>query len=194
MAWTKPRRRALQQKWFHSRLRRQGVIIEPQCHIARGSKVAPSTSFGRGTRINGPCIFKGSAAVTVGRYCAIGDGVRMISSNHETDRANLQVSLQRRLGFGHLQADQAISIGNNVWIGDAVIILAGVNVGDGAIVGAGSIVTRDVPPFAIAVGNPARVLRIRLPKETAEELQALAWWDWSEDEMRKRPELFATKH
>lgn len=190
--WTQIRRQALQRR-FHSRLRRSGVKIEPDCHIARGSRVASITSFGRGTRINGPCLFKGAAPITIGRYCAIGDGVRMVSSNHETDWANLQVSLQRRLGFGRLQDDRPIDIGHNVWIGDAVIVLAGVSIGDGAIVGAGAVVTRDIPPFAIAVGNPAKVLRNRLPEERIDELRSIAWWLWSEDEMRARPDLFAAK-
>jgi virginiamycin A acetyltransferase len=169
------------------------VNVEPGCHIARGSKVAPIASFGRGTRINGPSVFKGSERIAIGRYCAIGDGVRMISSNHETDWANLQVSLQRRLGFGRLQTDQPISVGNNVWIGDAAILLAGVSVGDGAIVGAGSVVTRDVPAFAIAVGNPAKVLRTRLPAEVVDRMRELSWWDWPEEEMRARPDLFAAR-
>lgn len=190
--WVELRRRLFQRR-FHADLQRRGVTIEPGCHIARGSRVAPITSFGEGTRVNGPGLFKGAAPITIGRYCAIGDGVRMVSSNHETDWANLQVSLQRRLGFGRLQHDQPIAVGHNVWIGDAVIILAGVSVGDGAIIGAGAVVTRDIPPFAIAVGNPAKVLRNRLSEDLIAEMQELAWWDWSEDEMRARPDLFGTR-
>jgi virginiamycin A acetyltransferase len=182
---------AVLQRIFHARLRRQGIEIEPACHIARGSLVTPGTSFGFGTAINGPGVFKGSAKIRIGRYCAVGEGVRMISSDHETNRANLQIRLQKRLGFGDLDVARGpIEVGNNVWIGDAAILLSGVRVGDGAVIAAGSVVTRDVPAFAIVAGSPARVIRMRFGEEEIARLSDLAWWSWSEDEMRESPELF----
>ncbi len=184
-------RAELSQRLFHTHLRRAGVEVEPRCHIAKGSSVSRLTSFGYGTRVNGPGVFKGSERIVLGRYCAVGDGVRMISSNHETDKANLQVSLQERLGFGWLETSRGpIAIGNNVWIGDAAILLSGVTVGDGAIVAAGAVVTRDVPPFAIVAGAPARLIRMRFGAEEVARLTDLAWWNWSEEKMRGHPELF----
>lgn len=187
------RRRAdtLLQRVFHARLRRQGIEIEPACHVARGSLVTPGTSFGYGTVIFGPGIFKGSARIAIGRYCAVGHGVRMISSDHRTDRANLQVRLQKRLGFGDLDVARGpIEVGNNVWIGDAAILLSGVRVGDGAVIAAGSVVRHDVPAFAIVAGSPARVVRMRFGEEDVARIAGLAWWDWSEEEMRDHEELF----
>ncbi|MGH3426277.1 MAG: CatB-related O-acetyltransferase [Mycobacteriales bacterium] len=179
------------QRLFQARLRRQGVEIEPACRIARGSQVSPSTSFGFGTVIYGPGIFKGSANIGMGRYCAVGDGVRMISSNHATDRANLQIRLQKRLGFGDLDTARGpIEVGNNVWIGDAAILLSGVTVGDGAVIAAGAVVTRDVPAFAVVAGSPARVTRMRFGDEEIARLSDLAWWNWSEEEMRENRDLF----
>jgi len=182
---------SLLQRIFHARLRRQGIAVEPACHIARGSVVAPGTSFGFGTVIFGPGVFKGSAKIKIGRYCAVGHGVRMISSDHRTDRANLQVRLQKRLGFGDLDVARGpIHVGSNVWIGDAAILLSGVTVGDGAVIAAGAVVTRDVPPFAMVAGSPARVIRMRFDEEEIARLSNLAWWEWSEERMREHERLF----
>ena len=77
-----------------------------------------------------------------------------------------------------------VDIGHDVWIGHGAVILPGRRVGTGAVVAAGAIVTKDVPPYAIVAGNPARVLRRRFPDNVAERLQALAWWDWSHEQLR----------
>lgn len=71
-----------------------------------------------------------------------------------------------------------IVIGNDVWIGYEAVILAGVTIGDGAIIGTRALVTRDVAPYTIVGGVPARELRLRFPKETIAELLTLKWWDW----------------
>jgi virginiamycin A acetyltransferase len=176
---------------FYARLRSRGAVVEAHCAIARGSLVSGRTSFGYGTNVSGPSIFKGSEEISVGRYCAIGEGVRMISSNHRTDLANMQYRLQRRLGFEESEASRGpIRIGNNVWIGDAAIVLDGISVGDGAVVAAGAVVTRDVPPFAIVAGSPARVIRMRFDEQQVARLSELAWWHWPEEEMRKHRNLF----
>lgn len=165
--------------------------LEPRCHIAHGSQVSRQTSFGLGTAVNGPGVFKGSEPISIGRYCAIGDGVRMISSNHRTDVANLQHRLQWRLGLAEGEESRGpIRVGHNVWIGDAAIILSGVTIGNGAAIGAGSIVTRDVPPYAIAAGCPAKVIRNRIADSAIEELEGMEWWNWSEKEMMSRIDLF----
>ncbi|HEY1855280.1 MAG TPA: CatB-related O-acetyltransferase [Solirubrobacterales bacterium] len=176
---------------FYARLRSRGVDLAPRCQIAVGSEVSGRTNFGFGTTVTGPSIFKGSEPIKIGRYCAIGEGVRMISSNHRTDVANLQYRLQRRLEFDESEASRGpISVGHNVWIGDAAIILDGVAIGNGAVVAAGAIVTRDVPAFAIVGGSPARTIRMRLPQEEIDRLEQLQWWLWSEEEMARHPELF----
>ena len=71
-----------------------------------------------------------------------------------------------------------IVVGSDVWIGYEAVILAGVTIGDGAIIGARAVVTRDVPPYTIAGGVPARPIRGRFPPETASALLKLRWWDW----------------
>jgi tetrahydrodipicolinate N-succinyltransferase len=70
-----------------------------------------------------------------------------------------------------------VSVGNDVWTGHNVNIMAGVNVGDGAVIAAGSIVTKDVPPYAIVAGVPATIKRFRFPEQTVERLLRVRWWD-----------------
>lgn len=78
-----------------------------------------------------------------------------------------------------------IIIGNDVWIGYEAVILAGVHIGDGAIIGARAVVTKDVPPYTIVGGVPAREIRKRFPAETIGRLQVLQWWDWPEEKIRR---------
>lgn len=68
-------------------------------------------------------------------------------------------------------------LGNDVWIGNNSVILSGIEIGDGAVIGAGSVVTKSIPPFAIAVGNPAKVIRYRFNVETIEKLKIIGWWN-----------------
>ncbi len=76
-------------------------------------------------------------------------------------------------------------IGNDVWIGQQAVILPGARLGDGVIVGAGAVVSGAVPDYAIVIGNPARVLRLRFPAETIKRLKEIAWWDWPVDKILK---------
>ena len=81
----------------------------------------------------------------------------------------------------------SISIGNDVWIGNDVFIKNGVTVGDGAIIGAKSIVTKDVPPYAIAAGVPAKIIRYRFDEKTIKELLELKWWELDDEIIKKVP-------
>lgn len=84
-----------------------------------------------------------------------------------------------------------VTIGNDVWIGGRAIILSGVTIGDGAVVGAGAVVSRDVPPYAIAAGNPARVVRYRFSPEVIARMLEIHWWDWPDEKIiRYEPLLF----
>ena len=78
-----------------------------------------------------------------------------------------------------------MTIGHDVWIGRAAIVLPGRSIGNGAIVGAGAVVTKDVAPYTIVAGNPAKPIRRRFSEATAERLDRLAWWDWSHAELRR---------
>ena len=161
--------------------------------IGKGSVLkSKQIHLGRGTRINGKIIIKGGGVVSVGKYCAIGDGVRIISSNHAMNTATLQLALQKRLtGKVHLmQTKLGVDIGHDVWIGDAAIILPGVSIGNGAVIGAGALVTRNVEPFVVVAGNPAKPIGRRFATEIAYALNSLQWWDWSDRQLRQAAFLF----
>ncbi len=79
----------------------------------------------------------------------------------------------------------SITIGNDVWIGYEAVILSGVTIGDGAIIGARAVVTRDIPPYTIAAGVPAKPIRRRFDVETIARLEELRWWDWEEEKIRQ---------
>lgn len=161
--------------------------------VARGSRLqAARVVIGHGTRINGPCIAKGSGALELGRYCAVGHDVKFITSNHLTTPVNLNLALQRRVGAPpHVDRERlGITIGHNVWIGDNAILLPGVTVGNGAIIGAGAVIAKAVAPYTIVVGSPARAIRKRFGDDVIELLEQARWWDWSPAVMARRRAVF----
>jgi acetyltransferase-like isoleucine patch superfamily enzyme len=83
-----------------------------------------------------------------------------------------------------------VVIGNDVWIGFRAIILSGVRIGDGAVIGAGAVVTHDVPPYAIATGIPAKVQRFRFTEHQVKKLLQIAWWDWDLQEIVENIDYF----
>ena len=133
------------------------------------------------------------AHADIGKFCNIATGVRINPSNHPWWRATLHHFTYRSTSHGFAlpddheffqwRADDRVDIGADVWIGHNAIIMPGVRIGTGAAVGSGAVVTRDVPEFAIVVGVPARVLRLRVDAETAERLKRIAWWDWSHEQI-----------
>jgi len=122
----------------------EGVTVRAPFHCDFGYNIR----LGSGVFINFGCIFLDVAAIEVGDGCQIGPAVQVLTADHPRDPA------LRRQG---LESGRPIRIGRNVWIGGGAIILPGVTVGDDAIIGAGSVVTRDVPDGATVVGNPARL-------------------------------------
>lgn len=157
----------------------------------KGSVFNDRIELGEGTRINGPIVIKGEGACVIGKYCAFGADIRIITSNHAMNTPNIQIRLQRRIGARSIaEAGADVQIGHNVWIGDAVIILPGISIGDGAVIGAGAVVTKNVAPFAVVAGCPAMELRKRFSEKVINELQQIKWWEWDEARMKRNVEFF----
>jgi virginiamycin A acetyltransferase len=157
--------------------------------VARGTFVAKSAVLGRRVRITGPSYID---PCEVGPYSILARvTIRVV--NHRTEFLNMQETAQRRVIGGRSMVrppERPVRIGAGAWLGDNVTILADVEIGNGAIVGAGSVVTRSVPPYAVAVGNPARVLRYRYPEAIIELIAPVEWWTWSDEKLRANRDLF----
>ncbi len=121
----------------------EDAYIRPPFHCDYGYNI----SLGRGVFLNFGCVILDVVKVTIGEGTQIGPGVQILTADHPRDPA------QRRAG---LEFGRPVAIGAHVWIGGGAIVLPGVTIGDEAIVGAGAVVTRDVRPGTIVVGNPAR--------------------------------------
>lgn len=132
---------------------------------------------------------------SIGKFCSIAEGARINPGNHATWRASQHHFTYRAAAYGlgdddeeffQWRRDHWVTIGHDVWIGHGVTILAGVTVGTGAVIGAGAVVSKNVAPYSVVGGIPARHIKRRFSLEQAEALQRLAWWDWTHDELRER--------
>ncbi len=131
----------------------------------------------------------------VGKFANIASHVRINPTNHPMWRATLHHFAYRSIS--HFMADDddeevmnwrnqyRVVMGPDVWIGHGAILMPGVSVGTGAIIGSGSVVTKNVPDYAIVVGNPARMIRRRVTVEVEMALKRIAWWDWEREELIK---------
>lgn len=128
----------------------------------------------------------------VGAFCSFAPGVQIFGGGrHRVDWVTtyplrIRWDLHGAHTDGHPAPGRDVTIGNDVWIGAEAVVLDGVTIGDGAAVATRSVVTKDVRPYAIVGGNPARELRLRFPDEQVEALLALRWWDWPDERIRER--------
>lgn len=128
------------------------------------------------------------AHARIGKFANLATGVRINPSNHPWWRATLHHFTYRSTSYGFGLPDDAeifdwrredqVVIGPDVWLGHNAIIMPGVTIGAGAAIGSGAVVTKDVAPFTIVVGVPARPLRQRFDDRTVDKLMRIAWWDW----------------
>lgn len=128
--------------------------------------------------------------VSIGRYCSIGPGCKIGLGFHPVDSLSTSPYIFNEQLFKSRRKEDFIRtiIGNDVWIGANVSILGGITVGTGSILGAGAVVTKDVPPYSIAVGCPARVIKKRFSDKKIEELLSSNWWEETPDIIKHKYE------
>ena len=146
----------------------------------------PSINYTLGDGTYGMIKAIGEGTVKIGKYCSFAPGIKaMLLSNHRVDWVStypfptvwgLSIS-------GHPIPSKEIEIGNDVWIGREAIILGGTKIGDGAVIGAYSVVAGEIPPYSIVAGNPAKVIRKRFSDEVIKKLLDIAWWNWDEEKL-----------
>ncbi len=136
---------------------------------------------------------------SIGRYTAIGKGCLINVGRHPTNYITAHSIFYKKNAWPfhpewsqHIDFDEfpPVSIGSDVWIGVNCIIMGGVTIGNGAIIAAGSIVTKDVPPYAIVGGTPAKVIKYRFEPDVVKRLLEIKWWDLSDEEISCRLDLF----
>ncbi len=131
------------------------------------------------------------ADVRIGSFCSIGDNVEIfIGGNHRVDWittypfGHIHEEEFPHHGEGHPASNGDVVIGNDVWLGSGCTIMSGVTIGDGAVVAAKSVVTKDVPPYAIVGGNPAKVIRLRFTLSQIERLLKKPWWELPDERIK----------
>lgn len=176
--------------------------IHPSCTIKK-SKLGEWTALGANTTLNevefGDYSYTAGhviiAYATIGKFCSIANSTRINPGNHPQWRVTQHHCTYRRIQYGfdnvddeaffQWRRDHHCHIGHDVWIGHGAVIMPGVTVGIGAIIGAGAVVTKDISPYEVAVGVPAKVIKKRFSDEVIEKLLQIAWWEWDRSSLEE---------
>lgn len=176
-------------------------LIHPECEIT-DSTFEAYVEIGKGSRVAHSAFgdysycdrYTDIANARIGKFANIAAFVRIGATDHPLHTAACHHFLYRSADYwDDTDRDEAFfvhrksriaHIGHDTWIGAGAMIKPEVRLGDGAVVAAGAVVTKDVEPYTIVAGMPAKPLRLRQPREIADRLIALAWWDWPHDALR----------
>ncbi len=184
--------------YFRIKYSSMGVKIDSKCKVSKRSTFEGSNHIGKNSFFDGHIGFGSYVGsncnlnAKIGRYCSIADNVSIVVGAHPTSYVSTHpafYSTRKQSGFSFVKngkfeeikyADNQkhiVTIGNDVWIGFGALLLQGINIGDGAVIGAGAIVTKDVEPYSIVAGVPAKLIRKRFSDEEIAILLDTKWWD-----------------
>ena len=134
----------------------------------------------------------------VGKFCSIASNTSIGMGTHTLKKLSTSpVFTEAKNGTGQkwvmrteVEPFRKVKVGNDVWIGTHAMVMGGVTIGNGAVVGAGAVVTKDVPPFAIVGGVPAKIIRYRFPKDVVDEVLKHEWWSLPDERLKEYIQLF----
>lgn len=134
----------------------------------------------------------------IGKFCSIGDGVKFIMAGNQGHRYDWVSTFpffyndKIEGGKDAFKRSGNTVIGNDVWIGASATIMPGLTIGDGAVIATGAVVTKDVPPYTIVGGNPAKEIKKRFDEKQIDQLLKLEWWNWEISKIKKNVDLFCS--
>jgi len=180
-------------------------LLSKKPSAVRNSVIHKTAAVGNGAQVVGSRIGKysyiyGSSLIhaQMGAFCSVASGCSIGGGKHPTNWVSTSPVfykgrnvLKTNFSQNAFEEYAQTTIGNDVWIGAKCMIKGGVTIGDGAIIGMGSVVTHDVPPYEIWAGNPAKCIRKRFDDETVEKLLQLQWWNWDDEKLAKYGDLFS---
>lgn len=180
------------------------AIISGQVSIGNHSKIIDEVELhghieiGKNTTINGPntdlrCVLN---PITIGSFCSIARNVAFQEYNHDFTKLTsyfVNANIKKQSMKEDIVSKGSISIGHDVWIGTQCVILSGAKIGTGAVIASNSTVLGEIPPYAIAAGSPATVIKYRFDEKTIEELLQSEWWNKSREEIISMYETFGSK-
>lgn len=134
---------------------------------------------------------------SIGAFCSFGANIVIGGANHTVDWASTSPvfnenkdHLKKKFSHHKFDLNSKTIIGNDVWIGDRVMVKAGLNIGDGVVIGMGSVVTKSIPSYEIWAGNPAKFIKKRFKEEEIIEFNKMKWWNWDDDKIFKYSSCF----
>ena len=163
--------------------------------VYRGAKIK-KTEIGNYSYISAHTVVENAS---IGKFCSIADHCRIGLANHTLHHLSTSPVFTLAKNAAKTQwikesidvvSSKKVIIGNDVWIGSHAIVLGGVKIGDGAVIGAGAVVTKDVPPYAVVGGVPAKVLKYRFSQNVIDRLLSIKWWNIPENNLQKNISLF----
>lgn len=182
-------------------------LIQSEINLGKVFKIVKNSKLAKNTLVYSPCSmsevtvgygtyiapYSNIHNTTIGKFCSVGpnlfcgygihplNGISTAPMFYSTKKQNgMTLSIEDKV-----EERKPIIIGNDVFVGANVTVLDGVSIGDGAVIGAGAVVTKDIPPYAIALGVPAKVVKFRFDEIVIKKMLEIKWWDWSEERLKE---------
>lgn len=193
-------------------------VFYKNVHINLRARIKPKSKIGKNVKIGKKTWFKGEIGdfsyigemcrlnAVIGKFCSISSNVKIVDSTHPTNFISTSpvfYSIQKQCGttfckesyFNEMlyfdkRKEQSVYIGNDVWIGENVLLKGGIKIGDGAIIAMGAVVTKDVLPYTIVGGIPAKTIKHRFGEDFEKELVNIKWWNFDEEWIKKNIDIF----